>query len=128
MKGLEPSTFCMAIDTCASRRAAHVSDAWLIEQIARIHERSHKTYGPPRMHAELRLEHGVLDCATSRLMALRARGRFSVITSTPSRRSVRTPLVEITRHVCATTGFVFSAAVLKRWRAMISRWISEAPS
>jgi putative transposase len=40
-----------------SRRACQ--DAWLTEQIARIHQESRKTYGSPRVHAELRLDHGV---------------------------------------------------------------------
>ena len=34
-------------------------DAALTERIGQIHERSLKTYGSPRVHAELRLEHGV---------------------------------------------------------------------
>ncbi len=34
-------------------------DAWLTEKIKRIHEASRGVYGAPRIHAELRLEHGV---------------------------------------------------------------------
>jgi putative transposase len=34
-------------------------DAALSERIGQIHERSLKTYGSPRVHAELRLDHGV---------------------------------------------------------------------
>ena len=34
-------------------------DAWLTEQITAIHARSAGTYGAPRVHAELALEHGV---------------------------------------------------------------------
>lgn len=37
-----------------------VSDAALTEQIAAIHEETMKTYGSPRVHAELRLEHDIL--------------------------------------------------------------------
>jgi putative transposase len=40
-----------------SRRACE--DASLTELIGRIHDESLKTYGSPRVHAELRLEHGV---------------------------------------------------------------------
>jgi putative transposase len=36
-----------------------VQDAELTEQIRTIHERSRGTYGAPRVHAELRLDHGV---------------------------------------------------------------------
>jgi putative transposase len=34
-----------------------LEDAWLTEKIKRIHARSQATYGAPRIHAELRLEH-----------------------------------------------------------------------
>jgi putative transposase len=41
----------------ASTRA--VADQALLEQIRRIHRHSRATYGAPRVHAELRLDHGV---------------------------------------------------------------------
>jgi putative transposase len=36
-----------------------LEDAWLTEKIKQIHDRSRGTYGAPRIHAELRLEHGI---------------------------------------------------------------------
>jgi HTH-like domain/Integrase core domain len=36
-----------------------LEDAWLTEKIKRIHAASQATYGAPRIHAELRLEHGI---------------------------------------------------------------------
>jgi putative transposase len=36
-----------------------LSDAWLTEQIRQIHAASRGVYGAPRIHAELRLEHGI---------------------------------------------------------------------
>ena len=36
-----------------------LTDAWLTEKIKRIHEGSRGVYGAPRIHAELRLEHGI---------------------------------------------------------------------
>jgi putative transposase len=36
-----------------------LADAWLTEKIKLIHEQSRGTYGVPRIHAELRLEHEV---------------------------------------------------------------------
>jgi putative transposase len=44
------------------RRAPSVralSDAWLTEQIKRVHEESRGVYGAPRIHAELGMEHDV---------------------------------------------------------------------
>ena len=36
-----------------------LSDAWLTEQIKTIHRDHRKVYGSPRIHAELRMEHGI---------------------------------------------------------------------
>jgi putative transposase len=36
-----------------------LTDAWLTEKIKQIHDASRGVYGAPRVHAELRLEHGV---------------------------------------------------------------------
>jgi putative transposase len=44
---------------CRSPSSRSRQDAALSERIAQIHQQSLKTYGSPRVHAELRLEHGV---------------------------------------------------------------------
>jgi putative transposase len=36
-----------------------LADQQLTERIRQIHQRSHRTYGAPRIHAELRLDHGI---------------------------------------------------------------------
>ena len=36
-----------------------LTDAWLTEKIKQIHAASRGVYGAPRIHAELRLEHGI---------------------------------------------------------------------
>jgi len=36
-----------------------LSDAWLLEQIKQIHEANRRVYGAPRIHAELRMAHGI---------------------------------------------------------------------
>ena len=36
-----------------------LTDAWLTEKIRQIHDASRGVYGAPRVHAELRLEHGI---------------------------------------------------------------------
>lgn len=36
-----------------------LSDAWLTERIGQIHNDHRKVYGSPRIHAELRIEHGI---------------------------------------------------------------------
>jgi transposase InsO family protein len=52
-----------------SRRA--LGDEILRELIARIHTQSRGTYGAPRVHAELRMDHGV-RCGRKRIARLRA--------------------------------------------------------
>ena len=49
-----------------------LSDAWLTERIRVIHKKSRGTYGSRRIHAELRLEHGIRvgKKRVERLMAL----------------------------------------------------------
>ena len=41
------------------RRIARSTDAWLIEQIRAIHAAHRGVYGSPRIHAELRMAHGI---------------------------------------------------------------------
>jgi putative transposase len=36
-----------------------LSDAWLLELIVEIHQANRGVYGSPRVHAELRLAHGI---------------------------------------------------------------------
>jgi putative transposase len=36
-----------------------LTDAWLTEKIKQIHDASRGVYGAPRIHAELRIEHGI---------------------------------------------------------------------
>jgi putative transposase len=43
-----------------------LQDAWLTDKIKQIHEDSGGVYGAPRIHAELRLEHGIRGRAQAR--------------------------------------------------------------
>ena len=36
-----------------------LTDAWLTDKIKQIHDQSRSVYGTPRIHAELRMEHGI---------------------------------------------------------------------
>ncbi len=44
---------------CRAPSDRALGDAWLAEQIKRIHDESRGVYGAPRIHAELRMEHGI---------------------------------------------------------------------
>jgi putative transposase len=73
-----------------------LADAWLTEKIRAIHARSRGTYGSRRIHAELRLEHGV-RVGKKRVERLMALAGLSGILARPRKRTtirvqgVRTP-------------------------------------
>ena len=68
-----------------------LQDAWLTEKIKQIHAESRRVYGAPRIHAELRLEHGIrIGCKrVARLMkaagiaGVRPRKRFKTTIRIP---------------------------------------------
>jgi putative transposase len=66
-------------------------DVTLGERIAAIHEESEKTYGSPRIHAELRLEHGIHvgEKRVARLMRLA--GRSGLIKRRRGKTTIRVP-------------------------------------
>jgi putative transposase len=68
-----------------------LTDAWLTEKIRHIHQASRGTYGAPRIHAELRLEHGigVGRKRVARLMS--AAGIAGVRPRKPRRTTIRIP-------------------------------------
>ena len=51
-----------------------LADAWLLEQIKVIHEENRRVYGAPRIHAELRMSHGI-GVGLKRVERLDAPGR-----------------------------------------------------
>lgn len=72
-----------------------LSDAWLLEKIRAIHKKSNGTYGSRRIHAELRLEHGIQvgKKRVERLMALH--GLSGSPLRPRARTTVRVPGVRI---------------------------------
>src|SRR5438270_2803903 len=72
-----------------------LSDAWLSEKIKEIHAASDGTYGARRIHAELRLEHGIrVGCKrVERLM--KAAGVSGLLARKRRRTTVRLPGVRV---------------------------------
>jgi putative transposase len=68
-----------------------LSDAWLIESIKQIHAASDGTYGAPRVHAELRLEHGVRVGRKRVERLMRTAGISGVLPRKRRRTTVRLP-------------------------------------
>jgi putative transposase len=73
-----------------------LSDAWLTEKIKQIHDSSDRTYGARRLHAALRLEHGVRVGRKARRAADEG-GRYisEVLPRKRRRTTVRLPGVRV---------------------------------
>ena len=124
-----------------SRRA--LEDEVLALQIAKIHEQSRGTYGVPRVHAELRLDHGV-RCGRKRIARLMRLAGLSGVTRRRRYRSARgvretapaLDLVNRTFHATAPgalwvadityiptdEGFLYLAVVLDVFSRKVAGW------
>ncbi len=72
-----------------------LSDAWLTERIKQIHAASDGTYGARRVHAELRLEHGI-SVGRKRVERLMRAGISGVLPRKRRRTTVRLPGLRVT--------------------------------
>jgi putative transposase len=72
-----------------------LSDAWLTEKIKEIHAASDGTYGARRIHAELRLEHGIGVGRKRVERLMRAAGISGLLARKRRRTTVRLPGVRV---------------------------------
>ncbi len=68
-----------------------LSDAWLIEKITEIHKDNRGVYGAPRIHAELRLQHGIRVGRKRVERLMRHAGLSGLIPKKRGRTTVRVP-------------------------------------
>jgi putative transposase len=72
-----------------------LSDAWLLERIKQIHESNRRVYGAPRIHAELRLAHGI-RVGRKRVERLMREAQISgLIPKRRGRTTIRVPGVRV---------------------------------
>jgi putative transposase len=71
-----------------------LSDAWLTEKIKQIHKANRGVYGAPRIHAELRLEHGIRVGRKRVARLMKAAGIAGVKPRKRWRTTIRVPGVE----------------------------------
>jgi putative transposase len=71
-----------------------LEDAWLTEKIKLIHAASRGVYGAPRIHAELRLEHGIRVGRKRVAGLMKAAGIAGVRPRKRWRTTIRVPGVE----------------------------------
>jgi putative transposase len=98
------SVMCRMLDVSPSgfhawqRRAPsdrQLSDAWLTERIAQIHHANRGVYGAPRVHAELRLAHGIRVGRKRVERLMRQAGLSGLVPKRRGRTTIRVPGVRV---------------------------------
>ena len=79
-----------------------LSDAWLTEKFRHIHEQSRGVYGAPRIHAELRLEHGIRVGRKRVARLMKAAGITGVTPRKRARTTIRIPGITPAGDLVAT--------------------------
>ena len=72
-----------------------LQDAWLLERIKAIHETKRRVYGAPRIHAELRLAHGVRVGRKRVERLMRQAGISGLVPKKQGRTTIRVPGVRV---------------------------------
>jgi putative transposase len=72
-----------------------LSDAWLLERIREIHHANRGVYGAPRVHAELRLAHGIRVGHKRVERLMRTHGLSGLIPMRRGRTTIRVPGVRV---------------------------------
>ena len=72
-----------------------LTDAWLTERIRAIHEAHRGVYGAPRIHADLRLAHGVRVSRKRVERLMRAAGISGLVRRKRGRTTIRVPGVRV---------------------------------
>jgi putative transposase len=93
MLGVSRSGFYAWERRAPSDRA--LTDAWLTEQITTIHESNRRVYGSPRVHAELRLAHGIRVGRKRVERLMRQSGLSGLVPKRRGRTTVRVPGVRV---------------------------------
>jgi putative transposase len=72
-----------------------LSDAWLVEKITEIHAENRQVYGAPRIHAELRLRHGIRVGRKRVERLMRQAGISGLVARKRGRTTIRVPGVRV---------------------------------
>jgi putative transposase len=93
MLGVSRSGFHAWLGRAPSDR--ELSDAWLLERIRQVHSENRGVYGSPRVHAELRLAHGVRVGRKRVERLMRKAGVSGLIPKRRGRTTIRVPGVRV---------------------------------
>jgi putative transposase len=72
-----------------------LTDAWLTEKIKEIHEAKRRVYGAPRIHAELRMTHGVRIGRKRVERLMRSAGISGLVPKKRGKTTIRVPGVRV---------------------------------
>jgi putative transposase len=108
-----------------SQRA--LTDAWLSERIRRIHEAHRGVYGAPRIHADLRLAHGVRVSRKRVERLMRAAGISGLVRRKRGRTTIRVPGVRVAddlverrfRPAAANVLWIAGVTYLRTWEGWL---------
>ena len=92
-----------------------LTDAWLIEKIKRIHSDHRKVYGSPRIHADLRLAHGIRVSRKRVERLMREAGISGLVRRKRGRTTISVPGVRVADDLVtdAAAGEVVREAVTR---------------
>jgi putative transposase len=104
-----------------------LSDGWLLERIRQIHKENRKVYGAPRIHAELRMDHGICVGRKRVERLMREAGLSGLIPTRRGRTTIRVPGVRVAddlveRQFCPETPNVLWVAditYLRTWEGWL---------
>jgi putative transposase len=91
--GVSESGYHAWVRRAPSDRA--LSDAWLLEKIKEIHADNRQVYGSPRVHAELRMAHGVRVSRKRVERLMRQAGISGLVAKKRGRTTIRVPGVRV---------------------------------
>lgn len=80
---------------CRAPSDRQLSDVWLLELIRQIHSENRGVYGAPRVHAELRLAHGVRVGRKRVERLMQAAGLSGLVPKRRGRTTIRVPGVRV---------------------------------
>ncbi|MDQ6806165.1 MAG: IS3 family transposase [Actinomycetota bacterium] len=104
-----------------------LSDAWLVEKIKEIHDTNRGVYGAPRIHAELRLAHGIQVGRKRVERLMRQAGLSGLVPKRRGRTTIRVPGVRVAddlvgrqfRPATANVLWVADITYLRTWEGWL---------
>lgn len=104
-----------------------LTDAWLLERIRAIHEENLKVYGSPRIHAELRMQHGIRVSRKRVERLMRQAGISGLAPKRRQRTTIRVPGVRVAddlvernfKPAAANVLWVADVTYLKSWEGWV---------